>query len=356
MPIIFRLAVLLLLVVPAMASCGRYAGYADIIPLDELLIDDQEIAPPALDMSQVAYNASMVQNDQDFLMAFRVDTRLGDANGPMTQQVAIMGLDPNLTPYGPHSVLNTPHEPGALPSAEDPRIIVLKGVPYVLYNAAVTTGVSPGRRMYIGRIAVDQSGGHTAYSLAHAKEILLAKPGVGQRTEKNWTPFIYNDALHIIHKTNPPLVFRVDLDTLLDPDADFAVAHYVSRSDSVVDFPFGEMRGGSQAIFSPELDQYIAIFHTRRSADFGYGRQMYYMMGAYTFDKEPPFAIRRMTREPIATPEAADAGMGATRIIFPQGLVDDGNRFLVSCGRNDASIQVLTFDKQALFDHLLPVD
>jgi predicted GH43/DUF377 family glycosyl hydrolase len=79
------------------------------------------------------------------------------------------------------------------------------------------------------------------------------------------------------------------------------------------------------------------------------------MMGAYTFDKEPPFTIRSLTQDPIAIPEPNDAPLGSSRIVYPEGLVDDGDNYVVSYGRNDNSIYLLTFNKQGIFERLKPV-
>lgn len=337
------------------AACGAQGGTVLGIDLGPILLNDVLVHPPQLEERQVAYNASIAQVQNDYLMAFRVDSKPQDGNGSITQQVAVISLDGNFVPRGAPSMLQTPHEVGARPSAEDPRLVVLDQVPYVLYNAEVRTGQSFGRRMFIGKIGAQMGPNGMAYGLEAAKEIILAMPGVGRMVEKNWTPFIYEGGLHIIHQTNPPLVFRLDLDTLTD-DGDRAVAHFVSRSDVRVPFGFGEMRGGTQAIFCPELDQYISFFHASKNTDLGMGRRRYYMMGAYTFDKSPPFAIRSLTRRPIATPEADNTPQGATRIAFPQGLVDDGERFVVSYGRDDTSIAVMTLDKQGVFDCLQPVN
>jgi predicted GH43/DUF377 family glycosyl hydrolase len=209
--------------------------------------------------------------------------------------------------------------------------------------------------MYVARLAMAPgAGGNQAIGLDAAKEILLARPGSGHQVEKNWTPFVYQGELHLIYQTNPPTVYRLDLATL-DDDGPWAVAHFVSQSDVRADFSFGSMRGGTPAIFAPELDQYISFFHGARNFDFGIGRQRYYMMGAYTFDKEPPFTIRSLTQDPIAIPEPNDAPLGSSRIVYPEGLVDDGDNYVVSYGRNDNSIYLLTFNKQGIFERLKPV-
>jgi len=349
------LFVFALLFAAQLGACGRKAGEARLIDVSDALIGHQEVAPQDLQDHHVAYNASLAQVENDYLMAFRVDAPADDGNGRMSQHLAVMTLDHHFNPSSPYTLLPTPHEPGVPPSAEDPRLLTVGGIPYVIYNAAVHTGPRPGRRMYVARLAVASSPrGGQEIGLDAAKEILLAHPGRGQRVEKNWTPFVYQGELHLIYQTNPPTVYRLDL-TTLDDEGPWAVAHFVSQSDVRADFSFGSMRGGTPAIFAPELDQYISFFHGAHDANFGIGRQRYYMMGAYTFDKEPPFTIRSLTQDPIEIPEPNDAPLGSSRIVYPEGLVDDGDNYVVSYGRNDNSIYLLTFNKQGIFERLRPV-
>lgn len=349
---------ILMILLPCLSllACGRKAGDARLIDVSDAVVDHQQIEPYQLQQHHVAYNASIAQVEKDFVMAFRIDAAATDPNGEHTgglsQHLAVMGLDANFEPTGPYQILPTPHEPGCSPSAEDPRLISVNGTAYVIYNAAVYTGPRPGRRMYVARLKMPTEQGES-FGLDAAKEILLAHPGRGRRVEKNWTPFVYRDHLHLIYETNPPSVYRLDESTLDDSGA-WAVAHFVSQSTETVDFSFGSMRGGTPAVFDAELNQYISFFHSAQDANFGIGRQRYYFMGAYTFDKEPPFAIRSLTQDPILIPEPNDAPVGSSRIVYPQGLVDDGNNFVVSYGRNDNSIFLLTFDKRGIYARLKP--
>jgi predicted GH43/DUF377 family glycosyl hydrolase len=335
-------------------ACGAPHDVTTHAWLDEALVQHQDVVPRALEVRQLAYNASVARIDDNYLMVFRIDTFAPGEQVPRMQQLGLMALDGNLSPTGPHSLLATPHEPGQLPTAEDPRLFDFQGTPYVIYNAAVFDAPLPGRRMFIARLAPTDGPEGRSWAVERAKELVVAAPGLGRRIEKNWTPFVYNGAIHLIYKTNPPIVFRLDMATL-DDDRPRAVAHLVAQNHEMVDFGFGQMRGGTPALYVPELDEYISFFHASRDVDLGSGRKRYYLMGAYTFAPEPPFAIRRLTRTPLATPEAADVPHGSTRIAFPQGLVDNGEQFLVSYGRDDAAISVMTVDKRGIIDQLEPV-
>lgn len=330
-------------------ACGSNAGSIRLLDVTEALIDHQAIELPERVVDDVAYNASIAQVHNETIMAFRLDR-------PGSQNLAVVQLDAAYSPKGPYTVLPTPHEPGASPSAEDPRVIVLGDTPYVIYNAAVRNGPSPGRRMYVARLGLNANNPlEPPITLEAAKEIRLVHPSFGTRVEKNWTPFVYEGALHLIYQTNPARVYRLDLDTLEDPQSSWAVGHFVSQSDRRADFSFGPMRGGTPALYAPELGQYIAFFHGTKDADFGSGVRRYYRMGAYTFEPKPPFNITSLTQDPFDIPEPDAQPWGSSRIEYPQGFVEDGNTYVISYGRNDDSIFLLTLSKQGVFDHLVPI-
>lgn len=354
-----RLASILIVAVAhaiGVAACGSSAGPARLLDVSDALIDHQVVELPERVPTDVAYNASIAQLQNEFVMVFRLDRPSGVENHLGSQNLAVVALDRAYNPKGPYTVLPTPHEPGAEPSAEDPRVIVLDDTPYVIYNAAVHTGTSRGRRMFVARLSINANDvTQPAVALDVAKEIHLVHPGFGTRVEKNWTPFVYEGALHLIYQTNPSRVYRLDMDTLDDPGSPWAVAHFVSQSEQHADFSFGPMRGGTPALYCPELDQYLSFFHGTRDANFGIGRQCYYMMGAYTFDTKPPFNITSLTQDPFDIPEPDARPVGSSRVVYPQGFVADGNTFVISYGRNDVSIFLLTLSKQGVFDRLVPV-
>ena len=83
-------------------------------------------------------------------------------------------------------------------------------------------------------------------------------------------------------------------------------------------------------------------------------------MGGYTFDKEPPFAIRKMSIEPII-------GKGfygkpfykpywkSVRVVFPCGFVQNEEHIWVAYGRHDHESWIVKLDKKKFLDSLVPV-
>jgi len=82
---------------------------------------------------------------------------------------------------------------------------------------------------------------------------------------------------------------------------------------------------------------------------------MNYVMGAYIFDKNPPYKIKKISNFPIFF-ESFDK----TRIVFPAGFVIKkiyGKDYIyLSLGINDSSSKILVIDKEKLFSHMKDVN
>lgn len=119
---------------------------------------------------------------------------------------------------------------------------------------------------------------------------------------------------------------------------------------------WGEIRGGTPALLIE--GQYLAFFHSSFEDRAGI---KWYTMGAYTFAKEPPFSMMRISSAPIvfegiyetALCSAAHPGV---RSIYPMGFVrektDVSDLIHLSCGENDSAIKIVTFDTERLLNSL----
>lgn len=331
-----------------------------------------------LQSSYMTFNASAAQIGLERFMAVRIDS---NASGRKKQQeLAIVAVDANHQPRGPYQVLSTPHPDGHRPTAEDPRLFAHEGALYVMYSATpVARGEPTQRRMHMGRLHIDDSGEVPVASLAWARQLDIEDNAIEQaHWEKNWTPFTHNGAIHLLYRANPPLVLRmapseladIEIEALRSParpslhaalphEQNIAHVQLLTPPDQTeVEEVAGKWRGGTPALFAPEIGEYVTFFHTRARADYrsGYGANKYYMMGFYTFAAEPPFQMRSYIKEPLQVPEFGDDAPGTTRIVFPGGLIDEPNQYIVSFGREDRDIGAAAFDKDALFRRLQPVD
>ena len=84
-------------------------------------------------------------------------------------------------------------------------------------------------------------------------------------------------------------------------------------------------------------------------------------MGAYTFENHPPFRVTSMSPYPILFSDIYDSvplntAEARKRVIFPASFViekKDGKEWIhLSCGENDASIKIITLDKEILLKGL----
>ena len=76
-------------------------------------------------------------------------------------------------------------------------------------------------------------------------------------------------------------------------------------------------------------------------------------MGAYLFAPDPPFAIGRVTPHPLG--KLSDyAKDNEAKVIFPGGIVVEGERILVAWGKGDKQIQITFFDPKRLLESMVP--
>ena len=173
-------------------------------------------------------------------------------------------------------------------------------------------------------------------------------------------PLTYNGSLHMITSANPPVVVG-----LPNPDTwrgDHVDTEVISQGAEAVQWRYGIMRGGTNAVFDAGLGGYVLFFHSSVNHHANgtvdcHGRKRTYYVGCAVLAAEPPFAIQQMTLEPLActgmyTEEHGQKGWWA---VFPLGLIiEPEGDLIVSYGRNDNSTRVIRFDRARLAEALQP--
>ena len=158
------------------------------------------------------------------------------------------------------------------------------------------------------------------------------------RTEKNWSPFIWNGEVCFIYSIFP---FRpVQL-------VGNGFCYLIPSRAPPVRWRWGELRGGTQAIQISD-QEYITFFHSSRS-DYGSVR---YFMGALTFLSGSSFSITGISKEPIVGRGFYSTEERPREIIYPGGVVADGEFFYVSYGKDDHEVWIAKLDRQKLLDQL----
>jgi predicted GH43/DUF377 family glycosyl hydrolase len=153
----------------------------------------------------------------------------------------------------------------------------------------------------------------------------------GRSKEKNWVFFETPDGLHAVYSGNPQhVVLRLKGE----------------RVEEVFETPgpvwnFGAVRGGTTPVRQSD-GSFLTIFHSSVHTEAPPHFVRYYG-AAYTFEGKPPFAPLRISTRPLMVGSEADGHRVDPRyvegwkpyVVFPCGLVPDGNDWLVSLGIND---------------------
>ncbi len=319
------------------------SGFFDMESLSQdFILETKKIEIPGF---PDAFNPSIVQWQGNLLMSFR----MYKANGS-TNPFGLVFLNDDFEPISVPQVFELSFHNPVLPSKQqDPRLIIVSNRLFVVYNNIlenVTTREM--RRMFIAELFYDGE-----KFIASEPECFSSFEWNNEgRYEKNWVPFEYKGELLLSYSLTPHRVVRPLLGT--------GSCETASSSTRNIQWDWGPIRGGTQALL--DQDQYLAFFHswkdipTRQSN----GRKIsHYVMGAYTFEPHPPFAITAISSEPIVAQNFYCPPYHKTwkplRCVFPAGILIDENSIWISYGRQDHEMWIAKIDKQKLLKSLTPV-
>lgn len=241
---------------------------------------------------------------------------------------ALVPLDrATFQPTAPSQHLNLPALTGD-EHFEDARLFLFNGAPHISWTQM--TGYRPGKNyacsIRYGRLRLNGN-------RWLIEEVFWPKYGLnhGSAKEKNWVFFECDGALHVVYQDQPVRrVLRVEGERVVD--------EYESPSAA---WPWGLIRGGTPPIPYGE-DRMIAVFHSSISTEEPPHFVRYYG-AAYVFEAKPPFKLLSVSAKPIMAGSEADGHGVDPRysegwkpyVVFPCGLVQEGDNWLVSLGVND---------------------
>ena len=156
---------------------------------------------------------------------------------------------------------------------------------------------------------------------------------------KNWSPFVYNDTIHYVESLKPFTVSKAVGNVSLDSTRIEAITTLVSISNANFDWPYGQPRGGTPAIWINETVEYLAFFHSSTYLPWHYWKT--YLFGAYTFSSSPPFRITSMSVCPIMNEKLYSGGYSAFKnrqidyVSFPTSFYLQGDTIMLSFGHQD---------------------
>jgi len=289
------------------------------------------------------YNASILKQGDYYSLFFRYDIPVSGEKVPFHSYVGCAQFDKDFSLVRPYLTFDTLSN-----YSEDARAIAIDDQNLIIYNDSI--GNHKGRGIRKAQIDIETG----------QVESILCFKQINFNIEKNWIPFAPDGkTLHLIYSISPHKVLK-----LLSPDK--PVLEPVAQPDemsilSFADWPkqWGYPKGGTP----PQLvdGEYLSFFHSSFTDSKGI---VWYIMGAYTFEPQAPYRITKISKYPIlfnnaySTPHQNTAPKNV-RSLYPAGLVlenRDGKGLIhLSCGENDSTVKILTFDKEAFMKTLKPV-
>jgi predicted GH43/DUF377 family glycosyl hydrolase len=285
-----------------------------------------------------AYNASLIEHENGFIMAFRYDRYLIPIERyphEYYQHICLVKLDEEFNSIGEYSFCRELGE-----RAYDPRLVRVGSNIYLIYTShrPEHSNSLMSSMLCLSRIQPKSDG----FKIQPPTPLYVS---FQQRWEKNWVPFDYKGTFLMGYTINPHVI--------ISPSHNGSSAHLFTSSPQI-SWNFGIIRGGTPAVLVD--DEYLAFFH---SSVFNPLTGWYtYYMGAYTFKSKPPFTLTRISIEPFYHPDfysIPHTPLSSSLVIFPAGLVVKNNRIFISYGENDAGIKVMEIDKELLYKSLRPV-
>lgn len=314
-----------------------------------------------------AFNPSLIPFKDTLLMSFRtgdyfmasdaeedsllMSFRFHDPLNGSTNEIGLVVLDKDFNVISEPQLLMIPRlKPHLAFRQQDPRLIKVGNRVYIAYSN-ILENVAPQeiRRMFIVELFFDGKN-----FTAGVPECISRFEGENQqRWQKNWVPFEYEGKLMLSYSIQPHRVLFPFLD---GSEEAFTVA---SSSGNIV-WDWGQLRGGTQALL--DGDHYLSFFHSTKEMKTQQSKGAkisHYFMGAYTFEKNPPFSVTSISPQPLVTPGFYSGPLHQTwkpiRVVFPGGLIFDDTYIWVAYGRQDHEIWITKLDKKELYKSLVPV-
>jgi len=265
---------------------------------------------------------------------------------------------------------------------QDPRLVTFDDQPDKLHVYFTNPFEAKHARMGMAELVVNK----TTNSVQIAKYFNVLHPTLDWNLpQKNWSPFVYGNEVLLIQTINPFVVMKYSLHDEAEIAAHATKAFLESSSEEQpIYWPYGGLRGGSNAILLKEKNIYVSFFHSH--GHLPYNGQSTYFLGAYTFTTSTPFRLLSVSPMPIMpeqfytgswyqnTKAQTDYCLFASTLFLQKGKgkgegegeaggggtsggVDDegGDEFLLSIGHNDLAGYMLRFNVEELLDTLVPL-
>jgi predicted GH43/DUF377 family glycosyl hydrolase len=315
---------------------------------------EEHLSPFVLETKQIlvpefphAFNPSIIRTGGRLLLSFRVLPNLKDK---FQSDIYLVWLDEEWNPISKPQRLDLRQGSKVPCRADEARLVMAGGQLYLVYSDNPEVKISRGGfRMHIAELNCD---GHE-WIVSGTERILEWEGQNGDRREKNWVPFEYQEELLLAYSLSPHKIFCPIFGT--------ESCETIASTCTAVHWNWGELRGGTPALRVG--DEYLGFFHSQKhlTTDHSDGESQYhYFMGAYTFSANPPFQITRFSPEPIWGKNFYHGAnykpyWAPMRVIFPCGYILDDPFIWVAYGRQDHECWIAKIDKSLLLSSLCPI-
>lgn len=271
---------------------------------------------------ELFFNGSIVRYNGRLFYACRADQR------PWWDKIRVVGceLDSNYDPINETVRFLGLSADKDWHHVEDPRLFV--------HNGRLMIAYTDGSKMYSSELdesmnVIKNNGVISDFHVRTANSV---------KREKNWSPFSIGRDLYFTYSAAPHVVIA--------PDGDVIMSNYGVQWD------YGQVRGGTPAIRYGD-NEFITFFHSSLVIDdhqTQFGQRVYYM-GAYTFSANAQFKPLKMTATPLMKGVLSRSNKPrptSALVVFPVGVVEESDHFVVSYGYNDITTRVIRISKPLL--------
>jgi len=297
-----------------------------------------------------AFNPSIVRWKDHYIMVFReIICASENQSLASNSRLSIVRMDNNFNIISAPQIIKGECQ---FPSrADDARLIAINDTLYMIYSDNLQPICDSAFRMQIVELFDD---GETFF-IIRQEELTTFDDEKPWKREKNWVPFIYNHELLLAYSLFPHKI----LYPLCDNSG--RCRTYVTTYPSIV-WEWGDLRGGTPAVLIDD-NYYLGFFHSSKNMKSLHSNcleTLHYFMGAYLFESQPPFTIKKISPEPIVAEnfyfgENYAPYWKPINAVFPCGIFCEDEYIWVSYGRQDHEMWLAKIDKRKLLDSLINV-
>ena len=234
---------------------------------------------------------------------------------------------------------------------EDPRVVVLSPEKFHVYYVYPFQALT---RIGVVEVAINPLSGVAEVAMNNHDIHPILQFSM---RHKNWAPFESKDKeVLLLQNINPMIVVK----PTIHPADGNLYADVVSESPAKeVNWPYGTIRGGTNAVLLEGRNEYLAFFHSKGT--FAGNYMFSYVAGAYTFSGDAPYRLLKISAMPIMSEQFYTgewSPMKTARIdycFFPTSIILEGEEIIMSAGHQDHSGYIMKLKLQSVLDTMVSV-